>query len=239
MESGELVKKVRVIIIFICLFIVAFLMGYFSSNDIEEVDIYLEGEKYSFRDSEGYRQTAILKDNVVYLPLNEDSLFLDYSVEKKDDSIILTEKHYPDYVDINTRTLDGHIFTNENLFDYELTIFFNWTDWCPDCKAFLGSFSEYQSKLEEENIQFVGLPIYNGEPNLEKINKIMLDNGVDFDNLIVTADMKEQLQSNIENIPSVVIVDNKGKIVYDNEGLNLLFETVFEDIENLDLCGEC
>ena len=214
-------------------------MGCFSSRSTEEVDIYLEGVKYTFRDNEGYRQNAIMKDNVVYLPLNENSLFLDYSVEKKDNSIILTEKNYPDYVDINTITLDGYLFTNENLFEYDLTIFFNWTTWCPDCKRFLENLSGYQAKLEEENIQFIGLPISENEPDIEKIDNIMLDNGVDFINLVVTDDMKEQLQSNIENIPSVVIVDNKGKIVYDNEGLNLLFETVFKDIESLDLCGEC
>ncbi len=227
------------VVIYICVFVFAFFIGYFSSGQVEEIDIYLEGEKYSFRDSEGYRQNAIKKDGVVYLPLNEDVLFLDYSVEVDGDSIYLVGKEYPDYVDINTKTLDGVIFTNESLYDYELTIFFNWTTWCPDCKEFLKGFSEYQSKLEEENIQFVGLPIYNGEPNVEKINKIMSDYNVDFANLIVTDAMKEQLQSNISNIPSVVIVDNKGKIVYDNEDLNLLFSTVFEDIENLDLCGEC
>lgn len=217
----------------------AFICGYFVKDKYETVDIYLEGEKYSFRDSQGHRQEAILVDNVVYLPLNEDSLFLDYSVEKSDNSIILSEKVYPDYVDINTTTLDGVIFTNENLFDYELTVFFNWTTWCPDCKEFLKSFSEYEEQLKTENIQFIGLPISEGQPNIEKIEKITNDNGVDFINLIVTEDMKEQLQSNIENIPSVVIVDNKGKIVYDNEGVNLLFETVFKDIESLDLCGEC
>ena len=232
-------KRVVWIIVFICVFIASFIMGCFSSRSTEEVDIYLEGVKYTFRDNEGYRQNAIMKDNVVYLPLNENSLFLDYSVEKKDNSIILTEKNYPDYVDINTITLDGYLFTNENLFEYDLTIFFNWTTWCPDCKRFLENLSGYQAKLEEENIQFIGLPISENEPDIEKIDNIMLDNGVDFINLVVTDDMKEQLQSNIENIPSVVIVDNKGKIVYDNEGLNLLFETVFKDIESLDLCGEC
>ena len=51
--------------------------------------------------------------------------------------------------------------------------------------------------------------------------------------------MRKQLQSNIENVPSVIIVDYKGKIVYNNENIDLLFDTVFEDMEELELCGEC
>jgi hypothetical protein len=62
---------------------------------------------------------------------------------------------------------------------------------------------------------------------------------LDFKNLVVTEDMRKQLQSNIENVPSVIIVDYKGKIVYDNEDIDLLFDTVFEDMEELELCGEC
>lgn len=232
-------KRLKIVVLFLFLFLVSFLAGYLLRDKNEIVDVYLEGNKYTFRDSEGYRQEAIIKDDIIYLPLNEDSLFLDYSVDKIDDSIILTEKIYPDYVDINTTTLDGILFTNENLFQYELTIFFNWTTWCPDCKAFISNLSSYQEQLIEQNIQFVGLPIVDGEIDKDKIHKILEENGVDFINLVVTEDMKEQLQSNIENIPSVVIVDNKGKIVYNNEELNLLFETVFKDIESLDLCGEC
>ena len=41
------------------------------------------------------------------------------------------------------------------------------------------------------------------------------------------------------DVPSVIIVDYKGKIVYDNEDIDLLFDTVFEDMEELELCGEC
>lgn len=232
-------KFLKGFIFFMILFVLAFFIGKMSVKDVVETDIYLEGEKYTFRTEEGYRLSAIEKDGTVYLPIISDYLFLGYNVEIDDDKIELMKVDYPDYVDFNTKTLEGVLFTTENLLGYELTVLFNWATWCPDCKEFLSNYMEYSDLLKEQNIQFVGLPISNSNNVGQEVNSLLNELGIDFVNLVVTEDMKKQLQSNLLNIPSVVIVDSRGKIVYSNEDLNLLFETVFKDIESLDLCNEC
>lgn len=233
-------KFLKGFIFFVILFVLAFFIGKMSVKDVETVDIYLEGEEYTFRDESGHRLEAIKKDGTVYLPLIPDYLFLDYSVLVGENEIELVKTEYPDYVDINTKTLEGASFTTENLFSYDFTILFNWAIWCPDCKVFLENYSEYQNILKENNIQFVGLPVSKDKSNIgSEVDKLLKDLNIDFENLVVTEEMKKQLQSNISNIPSVIVLDDKGKIVYSNEDINLLFETVFKDIESLDLCNEC
>ena len=228
-------KYLKVSLIFIFLFLVSALVGFKLTDNIKETDIYLEGDIYTFRDAEGHKISAIEKDGVIYLPVIDDFLFLDYSVSRNDDRIDLTETVYPDNVDLNTETLDGDLFTTESLFDYEYTLFLNWTTWCPDCKVFLESLSKYQDELVSENIQIVGLPI----GDTSDVSSILSKYNLDFNNLVVTDDLKKQLQSNIENVPSVILVDSKGKIVYDNASVDLLFDTVFKDLEELEICGEC
>ena len=232
-------KVLRGLIFLIVLFVIAFFIGVSSVKDVEVANVYLEGEKYTFRTEDGHRIDAIKRDGVTYLPIVSDYLFLDYSVDIDNNKIELIKIEYPDFVDLNTKTLQGTPFTTESLFGYDITILFNWATWCPDCKEFLKNFSEYQDELKEQNIQFIGLPISDSDNVKLEVDKILNDLGVDFINLVVTDDMKKQLQSNISNIPSVIIVDDRGKIVYSNEDLNLLFETVFKDIENLDLCNQC
>lgn len=232
-------KIVKSLVFFIVLFLISFLLGVYSVKDVSETDIYLEGEKYTFRTEDGHRLSAIEKNGTVYLPVISDYLFLDYNVEINDNRIELVKVEYSDVVDLNTKTLKGALFTTENLLDYDLTIFFNWATWCPDCKEFLKNYSEYSELLKEQNIQFVGLPISDKDNVKEDVDNILNKLNVEFINLVITEDMKKQLQSNVANFPSVIIVDSRGKIVYSNEGLNLLFETVFKDIETLDLCNQC
>ena len=111
-------KYLKVSLIFIFLFLVSALVGFKLTDNIKETDIYLEGDIYTFRDAEGHKISAIEKDGVIYLPVIDDFLFLDYSVSRNDDRIDLTETVYPDNVDLNTETLDGDLFTTESLFDY-------------------------------------------------------------------------------------------------------------------------
>ena len=228
-------KYLKVGIFIIILFGISVFTGQMLIGNIDETVIYLEGDAYTFRDSEGHRISAIEKDGITYLPVVDDFLFLDYSVQQNGSKIELIKEDYPDNIDFNTETLDGELFTTENLFDYEYSILLNWTTWCPDCKEFLESLSKYSDKLKEENIQIIGLPI----GDTDGVSDIMSKYNLDFKNLVVTEDMRKQLQSNIENVPSVIIVDYKGKIVYDNEDIDLLFDTVFEDMEELEFCGEC
>ena len=243
--------KIRNIIIFICLIgllcVFSFNLGKSFNTPIltkADTELYLEGssEKYTFRDKSGHRVNVLTdKDGVLYLPINEDNLFLDYSVDKTEDKIVLNRTDYDLFVDINTKTFDGAIFTNEDIYSNDFTLFLNWTTWCPDCKALLGNLSENIDKLKEENIQIIGLPIYEGsfEDEKEKVNSILNEYNLDFVNLVCTDRMKEQLQSNIANIPSVILVDNRGKILYNNDKTNLLITDFLNDLENIDVCNEC
>jgi len=242
--------KKREIFAFLFVILVFSLLSFYTGRDMategfkeSDVKVYQEEDiLYSFRDNSGHR-VSVLEDREgnIYLPINEDSLFLGYSVDKTEDGVLLTKVDYDSFVDINTTTFDSVIFTNEDIYANELTLFLNWTTWCPDCKVLLESLSENMDILEEQGIRVIGLPIYNGsfDEEKEKIEGILSEYNLDFVNLVCTDRMKEQLQSNLENIPSIVLVDNRGKILYDNDKVNLVISDFLKDLENIDICNEC
>jgi hypothetical protein len=74
------------------------------------LDVYID----YFRDEEGHRVNVLEnKEGVLYIPVEESSLFFDYSVEKTENGLILSKVDYDLFVDINTKTFySSHIFSN-------------------------------------------------------------------------------------------------------------------------------
>ena len=239
-------KRLFAYIFIVVLFSVfSFILGSMIGDkgiSVSDSEIFLETEKYSFRDGEGHRINVLeTKEGVLYIPVEDSSLFFDYSVEKIEDGLMLSRTNYDQFVDINTKTFEGIPFTNEDIYANEYTLLLNWATWCPDCKDLFSDLVDKVDELESQNIKLVGLPIYSGdfEKEKEKVDKILSEYNLDFDNLICTDSMKEELQSNIANIPSVILLDNRGKILYDNDNVNLLISDFLEDLENIEKCDEC
>lgn len=231
----------KIVLLMFCLFVITFCLGYFSIPSVKNVDVYLEGELYTFRDTKGHRIHSIKKDNVVYLPITKDFLFLNYSIENKDNEYLLEYQEYLDYIDLNITDLNGKVFTNEDFFDYDYTVFINWATWCPDCKDFFESFSKYQEEIKNKNIQIIGLPIVKNNDLSEqnKINNIMKKYDLEFSNIILNEDLKRQIQSNLLNIPSIFVVNHKGYIVYNNQEINIDISNILSLLDDLDTCNSC
>lgn len=234
-------RNVKIIILISCLFLITFFLGFFSIPKTEKVDVYLEGELYTFRDNEGHRKSSFKKGNTIYFPISEKFLFLDYSVNYENNDIILDYTEYPNNIDLNIKDLNGKLFTNEDFFDYDYTIFINWATWCPDCKEFFRNFMKHQEDLKSKNIQVIGLPIVqeNSLSEQNKINNIMKEYSLEFSNIILDDNLRKQVQSNLLNIPSIFVVNHKGTIIYNNQDINIDISNIYEVLNNLDTCNSC
>lgn len=242
--------KSKIRILFLCCFCYIFgcLTVYIFSSNIIEKDIdsilYIDGKQQVFRDENGYKLELIKYKNRIYMPITEQSLYLNYSIVEKENNFYLESFKKDNNLNIDTTTYNGSRFTNEDIFEYKYTIFFNWAYWCSDCKRVLEVLPEYLINFQKEFIQFVGVPIYDDEKFTKeeienKIQKVVEENNVDFLNIHKNKYLEEHLQNNILNIPSFVVVDNVGRIVKIEEREDLDLNNLIQEIKDLIECNNC
>lgn len=212
-------------------------------SDVNSI-VYLDGKQQVLRDENGHKLGLIKYKNQTYIPITEQSLYLNYSLEKKEDNFYLKSFKKENNLDIDTVTYTGSRFTNEDIFEYKYTIFFNWAYWCSDCKKVLETLPDYLMIFQKEFIQFVGIPIYDNkeytkEEIEKKIQKMLEEKNVDFLNIHKNKYLEEHLQDNILNIPSFVVVDNVGRIVKIEEREDLDLNNLIQEIKDLVECNNC
>lgn len=135
--------------------------------------------------------------------------------------------------------LTENMFSNDDIYSYDRTIFIVWTSWCPDCEVLLKGISENYSEFEENGIQLVGIPIFSDEDGKEEaISKIKSYN-LQFKNILVTDEINSVFLTSLENIPAVYIADNKGRILGKSEETNILYENIIELLDVIQDCNEC
>ena len=224
-------------------------VGSDNSETINEIvkeskySIHLEEDLFTFRDKDGKRLTTIeYKDNI-YIPLSDKGLFLNYSVSIDDDNVYLQKntEEVQEVVNINCETIEGSVFTNDDLSLYDYTVIFNWSTWCPDCEDILKNIEGYSTWFEENKVQFVGLLMDNTENNTElreKVSNKLEVYNLDFKNILPNGYIERILQTNVKSIPNFYILDNKGKLISD-ELLDI--EKTIENIDELkeNDCNEC
>lgn len=243
----KLDRKLRfygVIFGMMCVFIFGYYIGInepYNSNMFSDKQVYLHGEIQTFRDSNGKKQGLIEKNGVLYVPIKDKGSFLNYRVEKDEQgNILLSDVTDLNSVNIDTTTLNGNRFTNEDIYKNTKTVFINWASWCSDCKSLFESMNENKAeidKLKQNGVEFVGVPI--DVDNIADINKIINENSVDFENILVDNDTRVVFQSNLTNIPSFVVVDNKGRIVGRQLELVTDSKKLLDWVNEIELCGDC
>lgn len=95
-------------------------------------------------------------------------------------------------------------------------IFLNfWTTWCPPCIAEMPSVNSLYNKLKNNNkVVFI---LADADGNLEKSTAFMKKKNFDLPVYIPAGSVPEQLFRG--SLPTTVIINKKGQIVYANEGM--------------------
>ena len=241
-------KKILYVFVCLCLMFLSFVIGFnIKSEDVIEVDdnVYLNEEIQTFRTKDGHKLSVIEYDGNKYIPITDKGLFLGKSVEIEDRNINIEDYKIDEeiIIDIDTETIDGIHFSNENLYGYDYTLLLNWSIWCPDCDKLLDSIVNKVDWFEENRVQLVGIPFEDlSEDEIDKVLDIknkLKNKGLDFINIKLTTDLEDVFQSNIYNIPSVIVLDDKGRIKYRDDKVNILLEDLFNEINNISKCGDC
>ena len=97
------------------------------------------------------------------------------------------------------------------------TVFINlWATWCPPCRAEMPHISEMYKKVKDtENLEFLMIAL---DKDFEKSKKLVNDKGWSFPIVHASHGLNNSLQS--ESIPTTIVINPKGKIVFYQEGMS-------------------
>lgn len=210
-----------------------------------EYNVYFNQEEQTFRTDDGHKLGIIEYNGSLYMPIQEKGLFFDYDivVDNEEQNIYVSEYEKPYILSFDTYTIKGDRFTSENLYNYDYTIFLNWDVWCPDCMILLDKLAESIDKLNELNIQIIGIPYINSDDNLyelsKEIDEIFVEKGISFENIVPTKDIENLIQTNLSNIPTIILADNKGRLLTKVEDVEINIQDLLINIHTFDICGDC
>ncbi|MCH7397214.1 TlpA family protein disulfide reductase [Belliella sp. DSM 107340] len=97
------------------------------------------------------------------------------------------------------------------------TVFINlWATWCPPCRAEMPHISEMYKKVKDtENLEFLMIAL---DKDFEKSKKLLDDKGWSFPIVHASHGLNNSLQS--ESIPTTIVINPEGKIVFYQEGMS-------------------
>lgn len=97
------------------------------------------------------------------------------------------------------------------------TIFINiWATWCPSCRAEMPHISEMYKKVKDsKNLEFLMIAL---DKDFEKSKKLVDDKGWSFPIVHASHGLNNSLQS--ESIPTTIVINPEGKIVFYQEGMS-------------------
>lgn len=97
------------------------------------------------------------------------------------------------------------------------TVFINlWATWCPPCRAEMPHISEMYKKVKDsENLAFLMIAL---DKDFEKSKKLVNDKGWSFPIVHASHGLNNSLQS--QSIPTTIVINPQGKIVFYQEGMS-------------------
>ncbi|MFD2034800.1 TlpA family protein disulfide reductase [Belliella marina] len=106
------------------------------------------------------------------------------------------------------------------------TVFINlWATWCPPCRAEMPHISELYKKVKDtENLEFLMIALDN---DFQKSIKLHEDKGWSFPIVHASHGLNNSLQSN--SIPTTLVINPQGKIIFYQEGMSNFDTKEFRD----------
>lgn len=153
----------------------------------------------------GVLAAALSMAGVLSVPVMADELPEDYPLaENIEDAPV-----YGDIQDFASTTLDGEIFDQDSLKDYDLTVIDFWADWCGPCVRNMPNLAELYKKMPE-NVQIV---TYCADGSQEKIMQIMDEAGYEGITIIRSEGDLADVVSQLLGYPTTIFFDSEGRQV--------------------------
>ena len=112
-----------------------------------------------------------------------------------------------------------------------LTVIDFWATWCQPCVRSIPELNKIAGELEEKGVKFVGISI-DGPRNQSKILPFVRSMGISY-TILRDVNSDVMLEMNVTSVPTLLIIDSEGEIVYTHEGFRPGDDKlIMEEIEN-------
>lgn len=112
-----------------------------------------------------------------------------------------------------------------------LTVIDFWATWCQPCVRSIPELNKMAEEMGDQGVKFVGISI-DGPRNQSKILPFVRSMGIGY---TILKDINSEVMSemNVTSVPTLLIIDSEGEVVYTHEGFRPGDEKVIrEEIEN-------
>ena len=86
-----------------------------------------------------------------------------------------------------------------------------WASWCPSCKSEVPRINSAVKKFKHQGMEFIGINVAHND-SLERASAFMNSTGMDYP-VIFDETKKLSRQYGVQSVPTIVLVDKKGKVV--------------------------
>lgn len=113
----------------------------------------------------------------------------------------------------------------------KLTVIDFWATWCQPCIRSIPELDKIADEMEEKGVKFVGISI-DGPRNQSKLLPFVKSLGIGY-TILKDINSEVMAEMNVTSVPTLLIIDSEGEVVYTHEGFRPGDERVIrEEIEN-------
>ena len=134
--------------------------------------------------------------------------------------------------EFSIRDIHNNLQSFEDLKGEKLTLFDFWATWCKPCRKAIPELNKIYNTYQEKGVEIVGVNC-DGPRSTAKVAPMAKSLGIQYPVLLdINSDLMNEL--NLGNFPTLIAVNEKGKLVYVHEGFALGDEVeIIEAIEEL------
>ena len=128
--------------------------------------------------------------------------------------------------DFRVKDLNNHTVAYSELKGARLTIIDFWATWCKPCTRSIPKLQALHEKYEGRGVQFIGINV-DGTRSLSKVKPMSKSLGITYPVLLdVNHEVMKQLK--VTAMPSVLVIDQKDKVIAFHQGYRPGDEEVLE-----------
>ena len=98
----------------------------------------------------------------------------------------------------------------------KLTVIDFWATWCQPCVRSIPELNKIAGEVKDLGVEFVGISI-DGPRNQSKILPFVRSMGIDY-TILKDINSEVMMEMNVTSVPTLLIIDKEGEVVYTHEG---------------------
>lgn len=107
-----------------------------------------------------------------------------------------------------------------------------WATWCPPCKDSIPTMNDLYKRYHEKGLILLGISVDKGQNVIETVKAFVKEHSIQYPILIDNKDVNTLY--GVYSIPTIILIDKKGKIVSKNIGFSPEIESrLSSEIERL------